>query len=78
LTTDVDFQKSESEPADILDLDNLGSGNFHADYLSSTLSHDFKKHHEGIQDIFYAVLNPPRSKIEHEIDTSKSSASSQD
>ena len=78
LATDVDFQKSESEPTDTLDLDDLSSGNFHSDDLSSTLSRDFKKHHEDTQDIFDAVLNPLRSNIEHEIGSLKSSASAQD
>ena len=79
LTGDVDFEKSESEPTDVpvLGLDNLSSENY-SDDLSSTLSHDFKKQHDDIKDIFGAVLNPPKSNIEPEIDTLKSSISAQD
>jgi len=78
LIADVDFQKSENEPTDdpLLDLDNLSSENYHFDDFS--LSHDFKKHHDEIKDIFDAELNPPKSNIEPEIGTSESSVSAKD
>jgi len=80
LTADVDVQKSEIEPKDVpvLDLDNLSSENYHFDDLSSTLSHDSKKHHDDVKDIFDAELNPPKSNIDAEIGTSNSSVSAQD
>jgi len=79
LTADVDFQKSESKPTDepLLDFDNLSSENYHFDDFSSTLSRDFKKHHDD-KDIFDAELNPPKSNIEPEIGTTESSVSAKD
>lgn len=80
LTADVDFQKSGSESTDVpvLGLDSISSDTYHFDDPSSTFSRDFKKHDDDIKDIFDAELNPPKSNIEPENDTSKSSVSAHD
>lgn len=84
-TADVDFLKSETKQTDVpeLDVGNLPSENYPTDDPTSSISHDFEKRHEDIQDSDI-LLNPQKSDIKHkeklsdEIGSLKSSLSAQD